>query len=224
MACLTHMKFLGPPSSGSAAGTTWSHNRNGQYTRNRVMPVNPSSTSQQTVRNRMSSNAAAWRSLTDNQRAGWATLGLNITRVDKLGQTYTLNGFQAFCSVNNNLLASGGTVIQDAAGVTVPPVLLTVTITLTNAVLSVAYTATPLGAGQKLLSYVSPPQSPGRAFNKNYRLLAVSAAAAASPANLFAAFSAKFGVPVTGERVFFRFCVSQAGFVGQPFDVAQVIA
>lgn len=221
---LVAMKYLGDPQSGSQAGTTASRNRNGQYYRTRAMPVNPSSISQQNVRNRMSTNAASWRTITDNQRAGWSTLGEQMTRVDKLGQSYNLNGFQAYCSVNNNLLATGGTVLTDATGVVVPPVLLTATITLTAAALSVAYTATPLGAAQKLMSYVSPPQSPGRAFNKNYRLLAVSAAAAASPANLFAAFSAKFGVPIVGERVFFRFCIQQAGFVGQPFDVAQVVA
>lgn len=188
------------------------------------MPVNPNSIKQQVVRSRLSSNSAAWRNLTDAQRAGWKTLGEQMQRVDALGQAHTLNGFQAFLSVNNNKLAAGQVIITDATDVVTPPDLLTVVATLTNAAFSVAYTATPLAAGCQLMSYISPPLSPGRSFNKNYRLLAVSAAAAASPANLLAAFTAAFGAPITGMRVFMRFCVQQGGFVGQPYDIAQVIA
>ncbi len=218
------MKYLGAPQSGSQANTTASRNRNGQYYRNRATPVNPRSVAQTTVRNRMSANASNWRTITDAQRAGWATLGAQVTRVDKLGQSYTLNGFQMFCSFNNNQLAAGLTVVSDATAIVVPPQLLTMIVTLTNAAFSIAYTATPLATGNKLFFYVSPPQSAGRAFNKNYRLLAVTAAAAASPANLLAAFTAKFGAPVTGERVFIRASIFLGGFVGMPLDVAQTIA
>lgn len=218
------MKFLGPPSSGSQAGTTSSHNRFGQYTRNRRTPVNPNTTQQGVVRARMAANAAGWRAITDAQREGWKSLGLEITRSDSLGSSYTMNGFMMYCSVNNNNVAAGNATVSDAPLLVTPPAILTAVITLTSAALSVAYTVTPLAAGQRLFSYVSSQQSAGRSFNANYYLLAVSAAAAASPANLLAAYTAKFGVPVTGRRIFFSFAVYQAGFLSGPLVTSQVVA
>lgn len=218
------MKFLGPPSSGSQAGTTSSHNRFGQYTRNRRTPVNPNTTQQGVVRARMSANAAAWRSLTDAQRAGWEGLGGTISRRDSLGSSYTLNGFMCYCSVNNNNVAAGNAIVADAPALSSPATILTAVITLTAAAFSVAYTTTPLPAGARLFSYVSPQMSAGRAFNANYYLIAVSAAAAASPAVLLTAYTAKWGVPVTGKRIFMSFRTYLGGFLSGPLVTSQVVA
>jgi hypothetical protein len=218
------VKYLGNPSSGSLQGTTYSRNRFGQYTRSRAAPVNVNSTQQGVVRARMAANAAAWRTLTANQRAGWTDLGLSIIRTDSLGQSYTFNGFMAYCSLNNNLVAAGDAVISDAPAVTTPGALLTATITLTAAAFSIAYTPTPLAAGQRLFTFASPQRSAGRAFEGDYRLLAVSAAAAASPANVFAAYSAKWGVPIVGNRVFLSLQVFEAGFLSGPLVTSAIVA
>ena len=76
------MKFLGDPRSGSYQGITSSRNRFGQYVRTRAMPVQPRTTFQLNQRARLSTNAAAWRALSDAQRAGWLALGLMISRTD----------------------------------------------------------------------------------------------------------------------------------------------
>jgi len=172
----------------------------------------------------MSLNAAAWRGLTDAQRAGWLSLGLMISRSDSLGQSYTLNGFGAYCSVNNNNLFAGNAAVSDAPAITTPPDLLTATITLTAAAFSIAYTTTPLAAGVRLFIRTSPQQSAGRKFNGDYRSVAVTAAAAASPANILAAFTAKFGVPVVSNRIFLSLQTYQLGFLSSPFNVSQVVA
>ena len=218
------MKILDVPQSGSLAGQTSSRNRFGQYRRTRAIPVNPSSSQQLTMRARMSTNAAAWRALTDVQRAGWTSLGLMMTRTDALGQVYTLNGFLAYCSVNNNNLTAGNAAVSTAPSLDTPPQLLTATITLTGAAFSVAYTATPLGSGERLFIFCSPQRSSGRAFNGDFRLIAVTAAAAASPANIFAAYQARLGTPVVGNRVFLSLAVYRNGFIGSPFGVSQVVA
>lgn len=218
------MKYLGPSQSGSENGNTASRNRFGQYYRRRAIPVQPRTPSQLNQRARMSLNAAAWRSLTDAQRAGWLSLGLMISRTDSLGQTYTLNGFGAYCSVNNNNLQAGNAAVADAPALTTPPDLLTATVTLTAAAFSIAYTATPLAAGVRLFIFASPQASAGRKFNGDYRLIAVTAAAAASPANILAAYTAKFGVPVVGNRIFLNLETYQLGFKSSPFAVSQVVA
>jgi hypothetical protein len=218
------MKFLGVPSSGSAAGTTWSRNRFGQYTRTRAMPVQPRTPEQLAQRARMTTNSAAWRALTDAQRAGWESLGAMITRTDALGQAYTLNGFMAYCSINNNKLDAGDAAVADAPAIVTPVDLVTATITLTAVAFSIAYTATPLPANTRLFIFASPQKSAGRQFNGDYRLIAVTAAAAASPHNLLAAYTARLGVPVVGQKVFLKLTTYNGGFMGSPLGKAQVIA
>lgn len=210
--------------SGSIQAVTHSRNRYGQYTRNRSTPVNPNTSFQATARAAMSTNAAAWRALTSTQRAGWESLGLMMTRTDSLGQSYTLNGFGAYCSVNNNRLAAGDAIVADAPALVTPTAILTVTPTLTAAAFSLAYTPTPLGAGQRLFSFASPQRSAGRSFENDFRLIAVSAAAAASPANIFAAYQARLGTPVVGNRIFLQLQVYQAGFTSGPLLAAPVVA
>jgi len=218
------MKLLIEPRSGSYQGVTSSRNRFGQYVRTRATPVNPNSTFQATVRARQSNNSAAWRALTDTQRAGWTSLGASMIRTDSLGQSYSLTGFQAYCSINNNNVAAGNAIVSSAPALTDPGTLLTTTITSTNAALSVAYTATPLATGTRLFSFASPQRSAGRNFESDYRLIAVSAAAAASPANIFSAYQARLGTPVTGNKIFYSFVLYNSGFEGPPFLAAQVIA
>lgn len=218
------MKLLDVPKSGSQAGTTASRNRYGQYLRTRATPVNPNSGNQGTCRNRLSVNAAAWRALTSGQRAGWADLGNSMIRTDSLGQSNPLTGFSAYVSINNNQLAAGNAVISDAPALVTPSGLLTATLTLTSASFSLAYTATPLGTGIRLFTYCSPQRSAGRGYESDYRLIAVSAAAAASPANLLAAYTARFGAPVTGNRIFLRLRLYSGGFLSGPLDFSQVVA
>lgn len=220
---LLPMKHLDVPKSGSIQGTTYSRNRYGQYTRSRAIPVNPNSAAQGTMRARFGDNAQAWRSLTVAQRAGWASLGDQIQRTDALGQVYTLTGQQAYIFINNNNLDAGNAVVADAPAVISPAGLLTATITSTGGTLSVAYTATPLGAGARLFVYASPQRSPGRNFEGDYRLIFQSAAAAASPANILAAYTARFGAPVVGNKLFFSLVVYTGGFVSAPLNTSHVV-
>jgi hypothetical protein len=218
------MKILDIPRSGSLQSQTSSHNRYGQYVRSRVTPVNVNSTAQGTVRARMSTNSAGWRSLTDAQRAGWAALGATISRTDSLGQSYTLNGFAAYNLVNNNNLAAGNSIVSAAPALVTPPAIVTATITLTASVFSIAYTATPLGTGEKLFAYVSPQRSAGRAFEGDYRLVKVGAAAAASPLSIFTEYVARLGTPVVGQKIFLSLAVYKGGFLSAPLNLSATVA
>lgn len=218
------MKILDVPQSGSVGGVTSSRNRNGQYRRTRATPVNPASSFQQAVRARMQQNADAWKALTGTQREGWGALGAQYVRYDALGQSYDLTGFQAYCSVNNNNLAAGNAVVADAPLYAPPAPIVSITPTATSASLSVAYTATPLAAGERLFISCSPMRSAGRTFESDLRLISVTAAAAASPANILAAYQARFGNPVTGSRIFFSAQRYSGGFLSQPLLTSAVVA
>ena len=218
------MKILDVPQSGSQAGTTSSRNRYGQYRRTRATPVNPRSSAQGLVRARMAASAANWRGITALQRAGWADLGAMMSRTDSLGQTYTLSGFQAFCSVNNNLAMVGDAAITDATALVTPATLRTAVITLTAAAFSIAFTPTPPPAGVHVVAYCSPQRSAGRAFESDLRFILSSAAAAASPLVLTTAYTAKFGTPVTGNRVFVSLVTVKGGFESGPLLTSAVVA
>lgn len=192
--------------------------------RTRASPVQPRTPAQLNQRARMTTNAAAWRALTDAQRAGWLSLGSNISRTDSLGQTYTLNGFMAYCSINNNKLDAGDAAVSDAPTIVTPADIATATITLTAAAFSIAYTTTPLPTATRLFIWVSPQKSAGVKFNGDYRLLSVTAAAAASPAVMTTLYTAKFGVPIVGNRIFLSLETYNGGFKGNPFNVSQVVA
>ena len=218
------MKVLKPPQSGSLAGQTASRNRFGQSARTRAIPVNPASGAQGVVRARLGVNSAGWRSLTSAQRAGWSGLGLSIVRTDPLGQTYTLQGNQAYASINNNRALTGLVPVSDAPAVSTPVGLLTVTLTLTAVAFSIAYTATPLGAATYLAIFASPQRSAGRNFEADYRFMKVGAAAGATPLAILAEYTAKFGVPVVGNRIFITCVTLSLGFQSAPFVVTQVVA
>lgn len=207
------MKMLDVPQSGSLAAQTSSRNRYGQYRRTRAIPVNPKSIKQQAVRARMQTNAAAWRALTALQRSGWDSLGASMTRTDSLGQTYTLTGFQAYASVNNNNLAAGNAVVSAAPALLTPDQITFGAVTLTAIAGTIAFTPTPLGAGERAFLYVSKQRSAGRAYEGDLRLLSASAAALATPINFFSDYTARFGTPVLGNRVFFSLVRYSGGFV-----------
>ena len=203
---------------------TSSRNRYGQYRRTRATPVNPASSAQVLARARLQTNAAAWRSLTDAQRAGWTYLGSLMTRTDSLGQTYTLTGFQAYASVNGLNLAAGASVVEDAPALITPDPVTLGNITLTPAEHTVAFTPTPLGAGERVFLFASPQRSAGRGFENDLRLVAVTAAAATSPTNIATAYTARFGVPVAGNRIFYSVARFSGGFLSTPAATSQVVA
>jgi len=217
------MKILNYPSSGSYQSLTFSRNRNGQYVRTRAIPVNPSSAFQQAVRARLSTAAQDWRELTALQREGWATLGEQITRTDSLGQGYNLTGFQAYVLINNNRLAAGDVKVSDAPAHLPPDPILSVTATITAATYSVAWTPTPLLAGEKLFASCSPQRSAGRTFEGDYRLILVSAAAAASPLVVFSAYTARMGVPVLGNKIFTSVQRYLNGFLSAPISTSTIV-
>lgn len=217
------MKYLDYPKSGSIAGTTYSRNRFGQYTRNRRTPVNPGTSFQRAARTRLASNSVNFRGLTGTQRDGWAALGLQMLRTDALGSTYTLTGAQAYCSVNNNLAAAGDTALSDAPLLVIPDGILTVTPTISNVAFSVAWTPTPLGTGERIFIFAGPQRSAGRAFEGDYRLILVSAAAGTSPSNVLSVYQARFGTPVTGARIFVAVHRYKGGFLSPALSTSTVV-
>lgn len=214
--------------SRSQGSTTASRNRFGSYMRNRVMPVNPRTDAQTAQRTVIQETSQEWRALTQAQRDAWTALGALIVRNDSLGQSYTLTGLQAYTSINRTRTTFGVARVSDPPTFVAPVALATLAVaSLTSAALSLTFTPTPIGASNKLLFEASAPISAGRNFipRSGLKIISASAANITSPQNLFSAYSAVFGAPIVGSKVFFRVRAANSSYIlGTGLETSAIVA
>lgn len=92
--------------------------------------------------------------------------------------------------------------------------------------LSLAFTPTPVAAGNKVVIDATKQLSPGVSFvpRSAYKNVYVGAAASASPANILAAYTAIYGALISGQKIFFRvYAVNAQGFASTPVEVSAVV-
>lgn len=193
--------------SGKINGFVASRNRAGAYFRTKVTPVNPQTTAQLAVRNRLGSLSQDWRGLTDAQRAAWNGVVSSFAKTDIFGDLKNPTGFNLYQRLNNNLITVGETAID------VPPVvsavdevgLTSITATAGASTIAVVLTAA-VPATSAVKVFATAPQSPGVTFVKSeYRLITVLAPSATTPVALGTAYVAKFGSWAVGQKLFFKF-------------------
>lgn len=221
------MKFLDVPQSGSIAGTTHSHNRAGQYTRNRRSPVQPIGTGRRGfIRAAFGASSAAWSDLSDAERAAWGSFADAHPVTDSLGQSIILTGHQMFVRVNTT--RQNVSLAVDAN----PPTVLTLpSVSGAGITLDVSSGISISGFTGDADSFVavafSAPMSPGRSFNKTFWQPPSSdgfTAGDAAPFTLITAkYAAQFGTPIPGQRTFVRITpISDDGWNGTPFITSSI--
>jgi hypothetical protein len=213
------MKHLNVPMSGSLADKTASHNRAGQYLRNRRSPVQPVGTGRRAaIRTAFGASSTAWASLTGAVQAAWTSFAAAHPITDALGQSITLTGQQMYVSVNTQLLNCGqaqSSVIPASTSV------FSAGVPTLTAVHAGAITLTPTGlgaAGDFALYAFSAPQSGGVTFCKTFWQAGHVAGNSTTAIVATAAYNAQFGSPVAGQRIFFKITpVNQYGVTGTPY-------
>lgn len=189
---------------GKIGGHVASRNRSGAYLRTKVTPVNPQTLAQQMVRNRLTSLSQGWRSLTPAQRAAWDAAVSDYARTDIFGNLRNPTGKNLYLRVNANLLGVGEAAISTpvAPQGTSPVVAGTLTATDTPT-MTVALSG---GDGTcKVQIWATAPQSAGKSFVKSeYRLIGNDDDNVASPLDIQALYSAKFGAQAAGTKVFVK--------------------
>jgi hypothetical protein len=146
-----------------------------------------------------------------------------MQRTDSLGQSYTLTGFQAYVSVNNNKQLVGDALVDEAPALLTPEAILTATPTFSDTAMSLAFTPTPLGTGERILVFCSVQKSAGRKFEGDVRYVQCSAAAGTSPIDIETAYIARFGGLVTGNKVFYQVYRYVGGFVSGPLTASAIV-
>lgn len=190
---------------GKLNGTVFSKNRGGSYTRTKVTPSNPQSVAQTVVRQRLAAFSAGFRALTAAQILAWNNAVSDFLGTNVFGDTVTPTGLQLYVKINSNLAAIGVAPLSDPPSPTALSVLTATIASLTNAAFTVSLAS--ITTDETYVIEATAPVSPGRTFLKNeYRVITtVAGTGVAIPAqNIFAAYSTKFGAPVTGQRVGLR--------------------
>ncbi len=212
------MKYLGNPQSGSQANTTASHNRAGQYFRNRRTPVNTVGTGRRAViRSAFGAAAKYYASLTGAEQAAWQSYAGMYPITDSLGQVVVLTGQQMCVSINTQMQNVG------LAMEPLPPssnATTAVILTSFTAVHAGAITLTLDGSGSAddfVLVAFSAPQSSGTSFCKTFWQQSVQAADTATAIVVTTDYNAQFGSPQAGQRIFYRLTpVNEFGVTGTP--------
>lgn len=217
------MKILDVPQSGSIAGTTSSRNRYGQYRRSRATPVQPRTPAQLAARARLAAIASSWRALDAATRAAWASFAAQILLTDSLGQTYTPTAMQAYvsvCSVAdvNSLTSFVGQQPPPVQTFIEPPV----TALAADDGPSIQLTVGTVPQ-QGLAIYAAPPTSPGVSFVHDFRWLQFRNAGTGGPVDITAAWTAKFGAPTLGSRVWVRARLVCQGQLSPPITLSAVV-
>lgn len=205
------MKILDVPQSGSVGARTSSRNRSGQYVRQRAIPTQPRTVAQIRARSQLTSQSAAWRGLTDAQRAAWNAFALSFTVTNSLGTAINLTGAQCYIKVNTVNLLNGDAVVAS------PPALPAFVAITATGITAVA--ATPLiqiaganpAAGTKFMIFASPQMSAGVSFNGRYAYLTTNQTFAAGQMSIQTVYAARYGALIVGKKIFVKVVQSQAG-------------
>jgi len=200
------MKTIGTIAIQAVSGRNGAAKHNQNNTAGRFKkPSNPRSSAQSTVRANFTTNTKSWASLTDAQRLAFTSLGSQVKNVDRLGNKHVVKGKQMFSRINNNLLQAG------ASALTTAPADQTVTAptagsfaTNSSSVQTLTFAATPVPANTAYIFMATKPLSAGYSIapKSAYRVVKVIPAATATGYNSFANYTAIFGTPVTGKKIF----------------------
>jgi hypothetical protein len=194
--------------SGSLAGTTVSHNRGGAYMRTKAIPTNPQTSYQTAVRNEFGFLSSNWRNLTAAERLQWNAVTNQFQRKNALSKVITLSGINLYKGLNQALFEAGQSLLV------APPVpagatninTASVAISAGGATMVLTHAPTPTPAGNTLVVYATAPLSPGISFVKNkLRKITTIPAATATGESLQAAYVAKFGATILGQKIAFGF-------------------
>lgn len=189
---------------GKIGGHVASKNRGGAYLRTKVTPVNPQTSFQNAVRNRLTAFAQAWRGLTASQRNAWNNAVSDFAKTDIFGDIKQPSGINLYVKLNANLDSVG------VSALSLPPLPSEVSPVLTISgsaaagvpALSVSFTPDPVPADTAFILMATAQVSPGKSFLKNeYRELSVLDAASTSPKNALADYNARFGSLVAGQKI-----------------------
>jgi hypothetical protein len=218
------MKILDIPQSGKRGLYVSQGGRYGQISRILVIPANPRTAPQMSVRAILTRVTARWRSLQETQRAAWRGAALAIKSVSRLGQNGPLTGAQLFSKINCTLAQFG----QDQVDAPPPRPLFSdlapQNLVITNVADAITLKLTcPTNPGQNTIVRGSAPVSQGIDKLTDFRILGTCPVPAGGAADITSLYTTRYGVPPVGTKVFVRVSQYVAGWEDQPLTFAAIV-
>ena len=211
-------------------GSVMSKNRYGSYVRNKVTPVNPQTSYQQAVRQRLGSLSSAWRNLSQAQRVAWAETSKNAPFTDIFGDSKVLDGKSFFVKLNSNLLGIGLPEQPNAPVLSeIPSIAFTAASASADGSVVIGVDPTTIPAGFALKVYATPVLPAQINFVKNrFRELPGTATVTDGDAILTAMYAARFAAPVDadeGKRIHLRAVLisTTTGQQGVPIEIVATV-
>jgi hypothetical protein len=199
------MKISDIPQSGKRGKTVSMEGRYGQVSRILATPANPETPAQVNIRRILKKVSARWRALQETQRAAWIAAAQNYKTHARLGQSGPLTGAQFFNKINCTLALFGQDQVDAPPAPPQFPDLAPQGLVITNTAGVVALKLTcPTNPGQNTIVRGSPPLSAGREKCANYRILGMCPVPTAGAADITSLYTARYGVPPAGMKVFVR--------------------
>ena len=199
------MKILDIPQSGKRGLYVSQKSRNGLVSRALVIPTQPETDAQLRIRSFLRSVASQWRGLTQDQRNAWTAEASAHQSKTRLGQSGTLTGFQLYAKINCSLLNIGEDVVLAPPAEPVFGLLPVtgLTITNTNGVITVKLTSTDSPAEGTML-WGAKPCSQGISTARGVVFLGTLNTAVNGAIDITAAYTARYGSPAVGKKVFVK--------------------
>jgi len=218
------MKILDIPQSGKRGLYVSQGGRYGQICRMLVIPSNPRTVRQTSVRAILSRITGAWRGLDESQRAAWIAAGSAVNSASRLGQSGPLTGHQLFNKINCNLAQFG----QDQ--VDTPPARpqfsalapQNLVITNTGGVIALKLTC-PTSPGENTIVRGSKPVSQGYGKCMDLRILGTCPAPAQGSSDITSLYEARYGAPSVGTKVFVSVNQLVNGWEDRPVTFAAIV-
>lgn len=192
---------------GKLGNGVFQRSRAGLTLRERVVPINPKSSSQVGVRGNLTSLSKAWAGLTDSQRGQWDTAAASSewTQKNVFGENFQLSGEQLYLKLN---------LVIDFIGesrISVPPTkatfdsltLGTITAAAGTPALTIGYTGALSSDFQFMIS-ASAQVSQGIMSTKSVSFRNITNTTGTTPIDVLSAYNTKFGTLVAGRKIFVR--------------------
>lgn len=158
-----------------------------------------------TARGFFSTFSSRWRTLNEAERTTW--LNWSYSTTDRFARPITIKGKSAYVGINTNISNVAGTPINLAPVGATPPnatIITELAIDLSLTQMNIVYPPNATGGYTLVYATTSLNQSISRPSQSAFRLIGIVDTSAASPANIWAAYILKFGIPVRDSKVFIQ--------------------
>ncbi len=219
------MKVIDTPRTGKISNMVAYVSPFGQCFRTLVIPRDPLTDRQRRARDNFGSSSRGWGlKLTEPQRQRWAQAALTVPSHPSLGQYSHLNGQQLEVKINSTLRCVGqATVDEPPAPVAFGPNPVGDLVIVNDEGGDVRLLLSVGAATEDIMLFGQAPCSAGRMKQRRVNYLGLLGLATDGQCDITALYTARFGQPRPGQKVFVVTCQEKNGWKAQDYVTSAIV-